>query len=370
MRAAVLSTSPGKLSISEVAIEPPGPHEVLIRTVAAGLCHSDLHVLDGHWEMPLPLVPGHESAGVVLVVGDAVTSVRPGDHVVTCLSIFCGSCEYCLAGRPNLCDRIGVDRADDEAPRLRLEGDACGQLFDIGAFAEQMLVHENAVAVIPDDVPLDLAALIGCSVLTGVGAIVRTAAVRPGSTVAVIGCGGVGLNCIQGARLVGARRIVAIDQEPHKLVTARAFGATDVIDARREDPVAAIHELFPGGGGRWGGSSGVEYSFEAIGLKRTAEQAFAMLRKGGVATLIGAIPPGVSLELPGVDFFDERRIQGCSMGSNRFRHDVPEYIELYRQGRLELESLVSARLAIDEINDGFDRMRRGEVARCVVTFPA
>jgi len=244
----------------------------------------------------------------------------------------------------------------------------CGQLFDVGAFAEQMLLHENAVVRIPPDVPLDLAALIGCSVLTGVGAVLHTARVRPGSSVAVIGCGGVGLNCIQGARLAGAARIVAIDKEDHKLETARRLGATDTVDARSTDPVAGVHALFPGGGGRWGGSSGVEYAFEAIGLKHTAEQSFAMLRKGGTATLIGAIPPGVSLEFPGTDFFDERRIQGCNMGSNRFRQDVPEYVELYRQGRLDLDGLVSARLTLDQINEGFDRMRRGEIARCVVMF--
>lgn len=368
MRAAVLSQIPGDLQIEEIAIDAPGPREVLVRTAAAGLCHSDLHFMEGKFVAPTPLVLGHESAGVVEAVGTDVSYVQPGDHVITCLSVFCGHCEFCLSGRPALCDRIGVDRPPDAPPRLSYAGRPCGQFGGLGSFAEQLLVHEHAVVKIRDDVPLDRAALIGCGVTTGVGAVFRTARVEAGSTVAVIGCGGVGLNCVQGAVLAGASRVVAIDTNPMKLKLAEQFGATDLIDAAAADPVAEIRRLFPGAPGMFAAGGGVDYAFEAIGLKQTAEQAFSILKKGGTATIIGMIPPGVKLELPGIDFLGERRIQGSSMGSNRFRQDMPRYIDLYLDGRLKLDELVSARIALDDINNGFAAMSRGDVARSVVVF--
>ena len=222
-----------------------------------------------------------------------------------------------------------------------------------------MLVHENTLVKIRDDMPLDRAALIGCAVTTGIGAVFNTAKVPPGSTVAVIGCGGVGLNAVQGAAIAGAGRIIAIDTMPWKLELAREFGATDLVDANAGDPVEQVQELTGGG---------VEYSFEAIGLKVAAEQSFAMLRKGGTATIIGMIPEGQKIEIPGSEFLDEKRIQGSNMGSNRFRVDMPRYVDLYLSGRLKLDELVSRRISLDEINDGFEAMRRGEVARSVIVF--
>ncbi len=368
MRAAVLNEIPGDLVIEDIAIDAPGPHEVVVRTAAAGLCHSDLHFMEGKFVAPTPLVLGHESAGVVEAVGAEVTYVEPGDHVITCLSMFCGHCEFCLAGRPALCDRIGVDRPGGSPPRLSRNGQACGQFAGLGSFAESMLVHEHATVKIPEHIPLDRAALVGCGVTTGVGAVFRTARVEAASTVAVIGCGGVGLNCVQGAALAGASRVVAIDTNPMKLKLAEQFGATDLIDASAVDPVAEIRRLFPGVAGMLGTGGGVDYAFEAIGLKETAEQAFAILKKGGTATVIGMIPPGVKLELPGVDFLSEKKIQGSSMGSNRFRQDMPRYLDLYLDGRLKLDELVSARIALEDINEGFAAMRRGEVARAVIVF--
>ena len=368
MNGAVLHEIPGSLVIEEVDIDRPGPREVLVRTAAAGLCHSDLHFIEGKFRAPTPVVLGHESAGVVEAVGDDVTYVKPGDHVITCLSVFCGQCEFCLGGRPSLCDQIGINRGKGQRPRLSLRGEPCGQFANLSSFAEQMLVHEHAVAKIRDDMPLDRAALIGCGVTTGVGAVFRTARVEAGSTVAVIGCGGVGLNCVQGAALAGASRVIAVDTSPFKLDLASTFGATDLIDASAADPVEQVRALLPGRAGLGGPGGGVDYAFEAIGLKPTVEQAFAMVKKGGTATVIGMIPPGTMIDLPGLEFLSEKKIQGSVMGSNRFRQDMPRYVDLYLAGRLKLDELVSARIKLDQINDGFGALTRGEVARSVVVF--
>lgn len=359
MRAAVLNTCPGDLDIEDVAIDKPGPREVLIRTAAAGLCHSDLHFIEAKYPARCPVVLGHESAGVVEAVGEGVTYVQPGDHVITCLSVFCGECEACLSGRMSICRNPSTQRAKGEPPRLSRDGEPMNQFINLSSFAEQMLVHEHAVVKIDPEMPMDRAALLGCGATTGLGAAMRTAAVEPGSTVAVIGCGGIGLNAVQGAYLCGASRIIAIDMLDSKLELARTFGATDTINASEVDPVAAVIEMTGGG---------VHYSFEAIGLKVAAEQAFNMLRAGGTATVIGMIPLGQSIELPGFAFLAEKRIQGSAMGSNRFRIDMPRYIELYMQGRLKLDELVSARIPLEKVNDGFAAMKTGEVARSVIVF--
>ena len=359
MRAAVLRQIPGQLEIVEVQIDNPGPREDLDRVVASGLCHSDLHFMEGKYVCDTPAVLGHEAAGVVEAVGSAVADFRPGDHVVACLSVFCGHCADCLAGRPVLCESPERDRAPDQPPRLSLDGTPVNQFARLAGFAEQMLVYEHALVKIRPDMPLDRAALIGCAVTTGVGAAINTAQVAPGSSVAVVGCGGIGLSCIQGAALAGAGRIIAVDTLAWKLELARAFGATDLVDASEEDAVETVKELTGGG---------VEYSFEAVGLKLTAEQCFRMLRRGGTATLIGLIPEGEKIELLGTSFLDERRIQGSSMGSNRFRIDIPRYVDFYLAGKLKLDELISARIGLDDVNAGYDALKRGEVARSVIVF--
>lgn len=360
MKAAVLQSAPGELIIvDDVEHDAVGPREVLVATKAAGVCHSDLHYMQGKYKTRMPTVVGHEAAGVVLEVGSDVTYVKPGDHVVTCLSVFCGTCEFCTSGRLVLCAKRGTRRGRGEPQRLRRGGTDLSQFLDLSSFAERMLVHENAVAVIDPGMPLDRAALLGCAVTTGLGAVFRTAAVRGGSTVAVIGCGGVGLNVIQGAHLAGAARVIAIDQVPGKLELARTFGATDVVDAGAGDAVEQVRGLV---------GDGVDYAFEAIGLKPTTEAAFAMLRPGGVATVVGMIPLGVSIELPGVDFMAEKRIQGSLMGSNQFRTDMPRYAQLYQQGRLKLDELVSARISLEQVNEAFEQMTQGAVARSVIIF--
>jgi S-(hydroxymethyl)glutathione dehydrogenase/alcohol dehydrogenase len=359
VKAALLETVPGELVIDDVQTGAIGPHDVLVRTVAAGLCHSDLHFMEGKYPCPVPAVLGHESAGVVEAVGDQVTYVRAGDHVISCISGFCGACQYCLSGRPNLCDHDGLRPDPAAPPRLRRGDQAVYQFFDLSSFAEQLLVHEHYLVKIRPDMPLDKAALIGCGVTTGVGAVINTARVRPGETVAVIGCGGIGLNAIQAASIVSAGRIIAVDRVASKLQLAADFGATDLVDASGTDAVLAVHELTGGG---------VDHAFEAIGLKATAEQAFMMLRKGGTATVIGMIPLGEKVEIDGFQLLLEKRIQGSNMGSNRFRFDMPQYIEWYLAGKLKLDELVSAVMPHDKINDGFAALRAGEVARQLITF--
>jgi S-(hydroxymethyl)glutathione dehydrogenase/alcohol dehydrogenase len=359
MKAAVLHAPHQPMTIEQVAIDKPGRREVLVRTAAAGLCHSDLHFIEGAYPTPVPTVLGHESAGVVEAVGEDVTYLRPGDHVISCLSVFCGHCEFCLSGHPSICQTAEVKLPPGVAKRLTWQGKHLNQFLNLSSFAEQMLVHEHALVKVRDDMPLDLASLIGCSVVTGYGAVVHTAKIAPGSTVAVFGAGGIGLATINAAQIAGAGRIIAIDKEPFKLQLAKTFGATDVLDASTGDTVKRIVELSRGG---------VHYSFECIGLKATAEQSFSALRSGGTATLIGMIPVGTRIELHGVDFLRERRIQGCMMGSNRFRTDMPRLIEFYLQGRLHLEEMVSARIALEQINEGFARLKSGGIARDVIVF--
>jgi S-(hydroxymethyl)glutathione dehydrogenase/alcohol dehydrogenase len=280
--------------------------------------------------------------------------------VIGCLSAFCGACEYCLAGRPNLCEGEATMRRAGEPPRLSKDGEPIVQFVHLSAFAERMLVHENALVRIRRDVPLDRAALIGCGVTTGLGAVFNTARLPAGRTAAIIGCGGIGLSVVQGCRIAGAARIVAVDTAAWKLDLAARLGATDVIDAAAGNPVPAIVEMTSGG---------VDYAFEAIGTPATVRQAVRMTRKGGTIVMIGVVPAGTSVELPGADIvLREKRILGCMMGSNRFRTDMPRYIELYRRGQLRLDEMISARLPLDRVNEALEAMRQRAAARSVLVF--
>jgi S-(hydroxymethyl)glutathione dehydrogenase/alcohol dehydrogenase len=359
MKAAVLHQVNQPLVIEDIDIDKPKAREVLIRVAAVGVCHSDLHFINGTYPYAAPFVPGHEAAGIVEQIGSEVHNVKVGDHVVTCLSAFCGYCEHCVSGFLSRCQSPQTRRGADDLPRLQRQGAPVQQLAGLGAFAEQMLVHEQTCVAIRRDMPLDRAALIGCAVVTGYGAVTRTSQVRPGETVAVIGCGGIGLSAVGAAALAGAGRIIAIDRVASKLKLAQVFGATDLIDASQGDVVARVLELTGGG---------VQHSFEAIGLKITAEQAFQMLRRGGTANIIGMIPPGVNLELQGRDFLGEKRIQGSMMGSNRFPLDVPRLVDFYLQGKLRLDDLISQRIALEDVNDALAELQRGELARSVIVF--
>jgi S-(hydroxymethyl)glutathione dehydrogenase/alcohol dehydrogenase len=359
MRAAVLREVNKPMAIEQIATADPAPHEVLIRTAATGVCHSDLHFFNGSYPGRFPMVLGHEAAGVVEKVGDGVSYVKPGDHVITCLSTFCGTCEHCLTGHMSLCVEPAVRTRPDKKSRLSKGDEPLTQFANLGSFAEMMLVHEHSLVKIRKDMPLDRAALIGCGVTTGVGAVIHTAKVEPGSTVAVIGCGGVGLSAINGAAIAGAGRVIAVDMVPSKLELARKFGATDIVNAKEKDAVGEVLEMTQGG---------VHYAFEAIGLKKTAEQAFQMLRRGGTATIIGMIPPGSMVQVHGPEFLWEKKLQGSMMGSNRFRVDMPRFIDFYLQGKLHLDDMISSRIRLEDVNDAFAAIEKGEVARSVIVF--
>ncbi len=363
MKAAVLNAIPGRLDIEDVELDNPGPREVRIETRAAGLCHSDLHFMEGLYSHPCPTVLGHESAGVVLAVGSQVSYVAPGDHVITCLSAFCGHCRQCISGNPVRCLNKATElvRAADDRPRLsRSNGEELHQFLHLSSFAEQMLVHEHTLVKIGRDIPFDKAALIGCGVTTGLGAVFRTARVEPGSTVVVVGCGGIGLSAVQGARIAGANRVIAVDRFSSKLELAQMMGATHTVDASVDDPVAAVMGLTD--------ELGTDYAFEAVGTKTTAEQCFQMLGKGGKAVVIGLIPEGIKVEVDGVALLDEKTLTGSNMGSNQFRTDMPRFIQMYLDGRLLLDDMVSQTITLDEINRGFEDMTSGRVARSVIAF--
>ena len=359
MKAAVFHGPHQPLTIEEVEIDDPQEHEVLVRLVASGVCHSDLHAIDGLWPQPAPSVLGHEGAGIVEKVGSAVDYVKPGDHVISCAMVFCGYCEDCLAGDHHLCNnRAATRRPKSGPPRLSQSGKKIYQEAELSTFAEKMLVHENALVKITNEMPLDRAALIGCGVTTGVGAVLNTARIEAGSKVAVFGCGGVGIAAIQGARIAGARQIIAVDQFESKLAMAKRFGATHGIDASQTDAVKAIQELT---GGR-----GVDYSFEAVGNIKLARQCFESVRRGGTATIIGMLPVGQCVEIEATQLLPERKLQGSMLGSLNFRIAMPRYVDYYLQGQLNLDDMITRRNKLEDVNEAFRAMRAGEVARSVL----
>ncbi len=362
MKAAVFRKVHEPLTIESVEIDKPWAREVLVRTAATGVCHSDLHVIDGvgRWPLDQPIVLGHEGAGVVEAVGPDVTTVRPGDHVVACLSGFCGSCEQCLGGHPNLCTGGLVTRGKGAPPRLSQKGAPLRQFIGVSSYAERMLLHENSVVRIDPDLPLDRAALVGCGVLTGVGAALRSSGLEAGQTVAVFGCGGVGLSIVQGARIGGARQIIGVDVFDSKLEMAKRVGATHVVNSGKDDPVKAVRALT--------GGAGVDHAFEAVGNTTLVRQAIESLAIRGTATIVGVLPPDAKIEFPWMAIRPECRVQTSRMGSNRFRVDIPRYLEFYRQGRLLLDEMVTRRGRLDDINEAFRAMKAGEVARTVLVF--
>ncbi len=360
MKAAVL-VQPGKpLEIEDLSISNPGPHEVLIRTAACGLCHSDLHFIDGAYPHPLPAVPGHEAAGIVEAVGSEVRTVKVGDAVVTCLSAFCGHCEFCVTGRMSLCLGGDTRRGPKDTPRLtRADGMPVNQMLNLSAFAEQMLIHEHACVKINPDMPLDRAAVIGCAVTTGAGAIFNACKLTPGETVTVVGCGGVGLATINAAKIAGAGRIIAADPIPEKRALAMKLGATDVIDATAEGAAAQIIEMTKGG---------VDHAIEAVGRPASANLAVSVLRRGGTATILGMMPLAEKVGLSAMDLLSGKKLQGAIMGGNRFPVDIPRLVDFYLRGLLDLDSIIAETIPLSGINDGFEKMKKGDSARSVIVF--
>jgi len=360
MRAALLREFHGDLVIEDISVAAPDSHEVLVRVAASGVCHTDRTMQLGAQALPLPQVLGHEVAGVVERVGSDVTYVRPGDRVVLCASAFCGQCEWCMRGQLQHCENKNRTRAAGRDPRLHdIAGNEAHAFVGIGGFAEQVLVHESSLVTIPAEMPFDRASLLGCAVITGVGAVVNAAKVAPGQSVVVIGCGGVGLNAVQGARLAGAGRIIAVDRQPSKLALARRFGATDVIDASAVDPVEAVRELTSGG---------VDHVLEIVGRPATIEQGFAMLRTMGTLTVVGVARPEDRISLAPVDLLLEKRIQGTKMGSARLRLDIPLLCRYYLDGRLELDALISQTTGLEGVNAALTALDEALGARTVLTF--
>lgn len=360
MKAAVLVETGKPLVIEDVVISKPGPHEVLIRTAACGLCHSDLHFIDGAYPHPLPAIPGHEAAGIVEAIGSEVRTVAVGDAVVSCLSAYCGHCEFCVSGRMSLCLGADTRRGPDEAPRItRPDGTTVGQMLNLSAFAEQMLIHEHACVRIDPDMPLDRAAVIGCAVTTGAGTIFNACKLTPGETVAVVGCGGVGLATINAAKIAGAGRIIAADPIKEKRDLAIKLGATDVIDASAEDAAAQIIELTKGG---------VDHAIEAVGRPASGDLAVGSLKRGGTATILGMMPLDHKVGLSAMDLLSGKKLQGVLMGSNRFPVDIPRLVDFYLRGLLDLDSIVAETIPLEQINDGFEKMKKGDAARSVIVF--
>jgi S-(hydroxymethyl)glutathione dehydrogenase/alcohol dehydrogenase len=360
MKAAVLIEAGKPLEIENLSISKPQAHEVLIRTAACGLCHSDLHFIEGTYPHPLPAVPGHEAAGIVEAVGSEVTTVKVGDAVITCLSAFCGHCEFCVTGRMSLCLGGDTRRKPGSEPRLtRADGTVVNQMLNLSAYAEQMLVHEHACVRIDPDMPLDRASVIGCAVTTGAGTIFNACNVTPGETVAVIGCGGVGLATINAAKIAGAGRIIAADPIPEKRELAKKLGATDVVDALANDAAAQIVEISKGG---------VDHAVEAVGRPASGELAVKSLRRGGTATILGMMPLQHSVGLSAMDLLSGKKLQGAIMGGNRFPVDIPRLVDFYMRGQLDLDSIIAERIPLEQINDGFEKMKKGDSARSVIVF--
>jgi Zn-dependent alcohol dehydrogenase len=360
MKAAVCYAFDQPLVIEELDLDPPQTGEVKVRVAACAICHSDVHQIRGDWSAKLPLVAGHEASGVVEEVGPGVTNVKVGDHVVMSLLRSCGRCYYCSKGDTHLCE--GVFALQTETRLHNRRGEPVVQSIKTAAFAEYAVVDQSQLVSIPKEIPLDSASLLACGVITGLGAVVNTARVHTGESVAVLGIGGVGLNALQGAYLSGAQPIIALDLLENKLQAARDFGATHTINVAQEaDPAGAVQALT---GGR-----GVDYAFVTVGSPAAVAQALTLIRRGGALVLVG-IPDDKATHplLLAQSVWKEQRILSSSMGSTRYSVQVPQLVELYRQGRLKLDELVSRRYPLEEINEAIAAMERGEALRNVIVF--
>lgn len=351
------------LQVMELELERPGPSEVLVDVMAAGLCHSDLSVIDGSRPWPLPMLLGHEASGVVRAVGTAVRKVRPGDHVVFTFVPMCGQCVNCLSGKPYQCQPgVAANRAGTllgGSIRLKDQSDRpVHHHMGVAGFSTATVVNEASVVPIDSSIPLEVAAVFGCAIMTGVGAVVNTAGVRPGTAVAIFGMGGVGLSALMGARVSGAWPIVAVDISDSKLTMARRLGATHVLNPAKEESLSIIRSLTDGG---------ADVTFEAVGNANVLHDAYLATRPGGTTVSIGLPPLDSDVQLKAVTFAaEERRLQGSYMGSSVPIRDLPRYFKLYRAGLLPVDELITSTVTLDEINEGFDALREGEQARQVL----
>ena len=362
MKAAVLYEPGTPLRIEEVRLAEPRAGEVRVRVVAAGVCHSDYHFMSGELSTPMPVVLGHEGAGIVESVGPGVTNVKPGDAVVLLWRASCGSCAYCVSGHPALCDISKVQRANgsllDGSSRLSARDTELKHFLGVSCFAEECVVAQESLIGVPPDTPMEIAALLGCSVMTGVGAVLNTARVEPGSRVLILGAGGVGLCCVMGAVVAGAGQIVVSDVAVDKLQLAREFGATDVIEAGSQDVVKAVRRATDGG---------ADYSFEAIGRPETITQSIRSIRPGGTAVQVGLAPADVTVAVNPNDLvLQEKTIKGSLYGSARPTTDIPRLLRLYARGRLPLDRLLARNYPLAEVNEAYQALISGVAGRCVL----
>ena len=362
-QAAVLHRPGLPLEVEELEVLSPRAGEVLVRFVASGVCHSDLHVMQGHMPHPTPVVLGHEGAGVVEALGAGVSGVRVGDHVLTSYIPSCGRCPYCATGRPNLCDLRDAPRhlMPDGTARFRKGDQDVYHFLQVSSYSERAVLPEPSVIPIRKDAPLDVVCLVSCGVAAGAGAVINRARVAPGASVVVIGCGGVGLNAIQAAALIGAGKIVAVDVFDGKLDDAREFGATHAVNgAKEEDPVARIHEIC--------GRGGADYAIEVVGSARTIEQALRAVHRGGTVVVVGISPAGTRVPVDPSLLVQERVLTGGSFGGSRQRVDLPMYVDLFMQGKYKLRELISGQVGLAELNGAYERLERGEVRRSVLRY--
>ncbi len=359
MKAAVCYEFGAPLRIEEVTLDPPQRGEVQVRIGAVAVCHSDIHRIRGDWKGRLPVVMGHEAAGTVEAVGDGVETVQVGDRVAVSLLRSCGRCTQCLTGSPHLCEGTF---AIGKQSRLRDQnGTALLHGLNVAAFAEAVVVDQSQVVRVPEDLPLDRAALLSCGVITGVGAVIHTAQVQPGVSVVVIGTGGVGLNAVQGARLAGATQIIALDILDHKLATATTFGATATINSAQTDARQAVRDLT--------GGYGADYVLVTVGSEQAIAQGLPLLRSGGTMVIVGLPGRDTLTQVPVYELVGRgQRIAGSYMGSARLAIDIPWLIQLYRQGRLKIDELITAHYALDQINEAIASMERGEALRNVIVI--
>lgn len=356
-KAAVLRAAGERLSIEEIRLFEPSPTQVVVRLVGSGVCHSDLSVIRGTFPFMFPTVLGHEGSGVIESVGSDVRRVTPGDHVVLTWMPPCRRCEACLAGQSVLCD-VGLAEAIGSS-YATVDGVPLVRGLGVAGFATHTLVPEASVIRIPKEADLELAALVGCALSTGVGAVFRTARVAPGSTVAVVGCGGVGLAVMQGAKIAGASRIIAVDRLEPKLELASALGATDLVNAASVDAVDEVKSLT---GGR-----GADYSFEVVGISATIKQSFAMTRRGGTTVLVGAGSPTDEVTFSAMDLFlDMKTLVGCVYGSTDPDRDFPGLVDMIERGTIDAEKMVTSRIGLEDLNDALDAMEAGDGARSLI----
>lgn len=358
MKGAVLVNPGDPLEIADLTLGNIGSGEVLVRVEKASVCHTDLTVQQGLFPMPVPMVVGHEAAGVVEAVGEGVRRLNPGDRVIAIANPFCGQCSHCYRGETYLCSGEATFRAPEVEQRVQRNGDGVFTMAGVGAFSERMLAHENSLVAIPGELAFAEAALLGCGVSTGLGAALNTAGVCAGDEVVVVGCGTVGLAAIQGARVAGASRIVAVDLLDAKLRIAESVGATDVIEANDEETAATILELTSGG---------ADIAIECIGKPETTALAVQAVRRGGTAVLVGFMPLGANIELPGTEFlYTGKRLLASVLGSTNFLTDLPRYVALIEAGEINLDILLSDHFRLDEINEAMARLQSGDVVKPII----